>query len=144
MTKQIWLDWIEKPSDSFEPNLSPVLKTFALEGCRGELYLQRNGSDTCQRVMMLFPENTEKPCPGVVVPFYYPEAMLGMDPFTGETLPRFDGIAMMLHLVRRGYAAISADAYHLTCHASEKDRDDFSRWHDAAVSLRKSIPDGQV
>ena len=140
MTKQIWLDWLGKPSDAFEPTLSPVQKTFALPGCRGELYLQKNGADTVQRVMLLFPEKREEACPGVVVPFYYPEAMLGMDPFTGETLPRFDGIAMMLHLVRRGYAVISADAYHLTCHASEKDRDDFSRWHDAAVLLRKKHP----
>lgn len=141
MTKQIWLDWLGTPSNSFEPALSPVQKTFTLPGCRGELYLQKNGADTTQRVMLLFPEQTANPCPGVVVPFYYPEAMLGMDPFTGEALPGFAGIEMMLHLVRRGYAVASADAFHLTYHPSDKARADFSRWKDAAEALRKDHPD---
>jgi len=140
MMKQIWLDWLGKPSDVFETGLSPVQKTFTLAGCQGELYLKKNGKDTFQRVVLLFPENMEKPCPGVVVPFYYPEAMLGMDPFTGEKLPRYSGIAMMLHLAHRGYAVISADAYHLTYCVSDKDRDDFTRWRDAAEALRNEHP----
>ena len=139
-TKQDWLTALGNPEfESFRPSLSKE-KTFSLPGCVGELYLQQNGPDTFQRLMMLFPEEIESSCPAVVVPFYYPEAMLGMDPFTGELLPRFAGIEMMLHLVRRGYAVASADAFHLTYLASDKARDDFTRWRDAAAALQKDHP----
>ena len=140
MTKQIWLDWLGTPSERYTPWVSPCQKRFHLPGCVGELYEQANGTGSVQRVMMLFPEPAEGPFPAVVVPFYYPEAMLGMDPFTGEALPKFAGIGMMLHLVRRGYAVISADAYHLTYLPSVKTRDDFTRWKDAAEALRKDHP----
>ena len=142
MTKQIWKTALGTPSASyaFTPQMSPVQKTFTLDGCHGELYLQKNGPDTVQRVMMLFPESIKETCPGVVIPFYYPEAMLGMDPFTGEALPKFAGIEMMLHLAKRGYAVISADAYHLTYIPSDRARDDFRRWQEAAEALLKDHP----
>ena len=111
---------------TYSPALT-LLKTFDLPECIGELYSQTNGPGTSQRVMMLFPKRIHSPVPGVVVSFYYPEAMMGMDPFTGEKLPKFAGIEMMLHLVRRGYAVASADAYHLTYIDSERERD-HPRW----------------
>lgn len=139
-TKQDWLDRIGRPQNyGFEHTLTLKAK-FSLPGCLGELYHQANGPDTYQRVMMLFPEETAAPCPAVVVPFYYPEAMLGMDPFSGEILQKFAGIEMMLHLVRRGYAVASADAYHLTYTASKRERDDFRRWYDAAEALLTDHP----
>ena len=139
-TKQDWLDRIGRPQNySFYHTLTLKAK-FSLPGCLGELYHQANGPDTYQRVMMLFPEEAAAPCPAVVVPFYYPEAMLGMDPFSGEILQKFAGIEMMLHLVRRGYAVASADAYHLTYIDSERERDDFRSWHDAAEALLTDHP----
>jgi hypothetical protein len=47
---------------------------------------------------------------------------------------------MMRHLVRRGYAVASADAYHLTYIDSKKERGDFSRWQDAADALHRDHP----
>ncbi|MBQ7335613.1 MAG: hypothetical protein IJW92_03975, partial [Clostridia bacterium] len=42
------------------------------------------------------------PLPAVVVPFYFPDAIPGMDLESGEKLPKYGQIEMMLHLVRRG------------------------------------------
>ncbi|MBR4961060.1 MAG: acetylxylan esterase [Clostridia bacterium] len=139
-TKQDWLARIGTPENY---NFCPALQmtdTFTLPGCRGELYRQANGPDTVQRVMMLFPDTEAEKYPAVAVPFYYPEAMLGMDPFTGAPLSRFTGIEMMLHLVQRGYAVVSADAYHLTYRESDRERDDFHRWHEAAEALLRDHP----
>ena len=47
---------------------------------------------------------------------------------------------MMLHLVKRGYIAACADAYHLTYADSTKARDDFTRWRDAAGKLHADHP----
>ncbi|MBR5446485.1 MAG: prolyl oligopeptidase family serine peptidase [Clostridia bacterium] len=139
-TKQDWTDRIGTPDAYAFPRSLTLVKTFTLPGCRGELYHQANGPDTFQRVMMLFPDTGEEKYPAVAVPFYYPEAMFGMDPFTGETLPRFAGIEIMLHLVQRGYAVASADAYHLTYRKSDRERDDFRRWHEAAEALLQDHP----
>ena len=105
-----------------------------------KVLLQPNGPSSWQRVMVVYPLDISKPRPAVAVPFYYPEAMLGFDPANGQILPRFKGIEMMLHLVRRGYVVASAEAYHLTIHDSPKDRNDFSRWPDAAAALQSAHP----
>ena len=66
--------------------------------------------------------------------------MLGFELDSREALPYYAGIEMMLHLVRRGFAAISADAYHLTYRASSRDRGDFLRWKEAGSALLEDHP----
>lgn len=106
-----------------------------------EYYLQQNGPDTFQRVMMLIPKHKSSLLPAIAVPFYFPEAMLGEEPDTHIPLPRYHGVEIMLHLVKRGYITISAEAYHLT-YATELqlDRDDFNRWSESAAKLNAEHP----
>ena len=138
--KAKWLELIGQPDDyDFVPSFT-LLKKYDHPEFDGELYLQANGPGTFQRVFMVFPKKITAPVPAVAVPFYYPEAMLGFDPETGEELPSFKNIEMLLHLVRRGYAAATADSYHLTYRKSDKDRSDFSRWQDAAEALLSGHP----
>ena len=139
--KAQWLQWLGEPEQyTFAPNVQ-LLKKYDHPEFDGELYIQANGPETVQRVLMLFPKNRDSLVPGVVVPFYYPEAMLGFDPETGEELPFFAGIEMMLHLVRRGYAVVSADAYHLTyLPFAGGDKQDFKLWRDCSQALLKDHP----
>lgn len=139
-TKEQWIRAIGHPSYTFVSEPMQLLARFRHPEFDAELYSQKNGPDTAQRVMMVFPPNLTGRRPAVVVPFYFPEAMLGFEPTTGEQLPRYAGIEMLLHLARRGYIAISADAYHLTYIRSERDRSDFARWADAAEALRRDHP----
>jgi len=138
--KQQWLTEIGVPAKSGEYGSLTLLTKFDNEEFDGELYSQTNGPGTSQRVLFLFPKNLTKPAPAVLVPFYFPEAMVGFDPVTGEPLPRFGEVAMMLHLVRRGYITVSADSYHLTYIESERDRLDFKRWKDASEALMQDNP----
>ena len=101
-----------------------------------EFYRQANGPGTEQRVFLAVPRRREGRLPAVVVPFYYPEAMLGFDPDTGAPSPRFAGVTMLADLARRGFVAASADAYHLTYRVGATEpRDDFGRWKKAAEAL---------
>lgn len=136
----MWLDLIGSPADpEFEKSLV-LEKKYRLPEFDVELYTQANGKGTSQRIMIALPKDLSKPLPCVAVPFYYPEAMLGFDPETGEILEKYYPVAMMTHLVKRGYIVASADAYHLTYIRSEKNIADFSRWRDAATALRADNP----
>ena len=106
-----------------------------------DFYRQANGPGTTQRVFVAAPKGKRGKRPAVAVPFYYPEAMLGFDPATGEKLPRFTGVTMLADLARRGFVAATADAYHLTYRADAKEpRDDFGRWKKAAGALARDWP----
>ena len=138
--RDFWLQLIGEPTNySFEHTID-LVKTYDEDGYYVELYNQKNGPDTYQRVMMAFPKDAEPPLPCVVIPFYYPEAMLGYNPETREVLENYQPVAMMLHLVKRGYAVCCADAYHLTYIKSEKDIAAFSRWSDASLALMSDHP----
>ena len=105
-------------------------------------YRQANGPGTVQRVFVVVPKGRTEKLPAVAVPFYYPEAMLGFDPATGEELPKFKGVTMLSDLARRGFVAATADAYHLTYRVGAAEpRDDFKRWKKAAAVLARDWPD---
>lgn len=123
----------------FQPSFE-LLKRYDHPEFNGELYRQANGPGTFQRVLMVFPKKLSAPVPAVAVPFYFPEALLAFEPETGEPLPYYVGIEMMLHLVRRGFAAASADAFHLTYAPSTRDRRDSKRWQEAADALLHDHP----
>ena len=135
-----WQDALGAPGALCENAPATLICTYDRPKYTLELYRQPLENGTAQRVMLAIPKNVCFPAPAVLTPFYFPEAMLGYDPATEETLPCFAGIEMMVHLAERGYIAACADAYHLTCHHSEKSRDDFTRWRDAAAELYRQHP----
>lgn len=138
--KRKWLDALGAPSYNKIYGRAELIRTFSTEDFDAEWYIQENGEGKTQRVLMLFPKNLVGRAPAVAVPFYFPEALLAYDHATGEELEYYRGLEMMLHLVRRGYAVASADAYHLSYVESDKDRGDFTRWKDAARALRTDHP----
>ena len=138
--RQAWLDALGYPAVKQNNDSLALLCTYQYSDYTLELYSQPLQDGTHQRVMIALPKNVAFPAPAVVIPFYYPEAMLGFDPATGETLDNFAGIEMMVHLAKRGYITACADAYHLTYLQSDKPRDDFSRWRDAASALYRDHP----
>ncbi len=128
---------------TFERKVEPV-KTWKFADFDVESYRQANGPGTSQRVFVAVPKAQKFPGrrPGVVVPFYFPECMIGFDPETGERLPKYEKISMMADLAKRGFVTISADAYHLTyLPKSEQGRTDFGRWRKAAEALSRDWPE---
>ena len=136
--KQKWLDAMGSISYDTDYGKATLIDRFSYDDFSGELYLQKNGSGTNQRVMILFPKAAKGASPAVAVPFYFPEAMLGFNPKTDEKLENYKGIEMMLHLVKRGYVTACADSFHLTYIQSDKEIGDFTRWQDAADELLKN------
>lgn len=138
--REIWLSLIGYPTNyAFERKLI-LKKTYDYQTYYVELYVQANGPDTTQRLMMAFPKNVEGVVPCVAVPFYFPEAMLGFDPETGEPRAEHSAIAMMRHLVERGYAVATADCYHLTYIKTDDSVPSYSKWRLAALALNEEHP----
>ena len=140
LRKRAWLEALGEPSYGFKAEPLKLRKKYEYPAFTAELYEQKNGPDTVQRVMKVFPTGVKTPCPAVAVPFYFPEAMLGFEPETGEELPYYAGVELMVQLAKRGYASASADAYHLTYLQSDKERGDFSRWKDAGEAVLREHP----
>ena len=138
--KASWLEQIGQPGKYRYSQSLKLIKKFSHPEFEGEWYLQANGPGTFQRVLLICPPELSQPVPAVAVPFYFPEAMLGFEPDTDEKLPRYAGIEMMLHLVRRGFIAASADAFHLTYLMSDRERGDWERWADASCALLRDHP----
>lgn len=115
-----------------------------------EVYRQANGPGTFQRVMVAVPKKRLSRLPAVVVPFYYPEAMLGFDPKTGSlespltpthtNLSYFGEIAYMSDLAKRGYIAIGADAYYLTYATNGAPASAWEKWGHAGKRLTADYP----
>lgn len=138
--KKAWQNALGIPATSAEIHTATPICSYDKPTYTLELYTQSLEDGTSQRVMLAIPKAVAFPAPAVLTPFYYPEAMLGFDPATGENLPLFAGIEMMVHLAERGYIAACADAYHLTYCQEGKSRDDFTRWRDASAALYRDHP----
>lgn len=138
---QRWLEAMGQPSGAYTGGKAAFEKSYAYPDYTVELYVQPNGAGTTQRVMKVFPAGMKGPFPAVAVPFYFPEAMLGFEPDTGEALPRYAGVEMMVQLAKRGYACASADAYYMTYIQSDKGQGvNFASWKSAGEALRRDHP----
>ena len=136
----VWMNYLEVPQEySYESSVTHV-KQYSFEDFDAELLVQSNGPGTTQRVLKVFPKNYDGKLPAVVVPYYYPEGMIAMELESQEPILKNVEVAMMVHLAKRGFACISADAYHLTYLQSDKDRSDFTRWKDAGGAISKDWP----
>ena len=115
-----------------------------------EEYRQANGPRTWQRVQMTVPKLNARKLPAVVVPYYFPEGMLGFNPkdgsavcgpeVNGQNLVSYRGVSFMADLARRGYVAISADAYHLTYAREGAPSDLWKKWRHAGEALKRDWP----
>ena len=139
----IWSEWEKRlavPEDYIVRKKSGLIRKFEYEKFDAFLYWQNNGPGTRQRVLKVVPKNLAAPAPSVIVPFYFPEAMIGFELETGEKLPKFAPVTLMADLAEKGVITISADSYHLTYLDLELDRNDFSRWRKAGSALKEAFP----
>lgn len=126
--------------ETFEPFLR-MERFFSAPDFDGEIYFQKTEPDVEQRLLVMLPKKRSAPCPGVLMPFYYPERLAGCElaePFTPYP-PEKQLIAWGTMLVKQGYIVYAPETFHLNL-VREGDRDDFSRWGRAAEALLRRHP----
>lgn len=135
-----WLDLIGMPENySFKRKFKLIRKISHAE-FDGELYKQNNGPGTSQKTLLMFPPKKESPFPLAVLPFYYPDLIAGFDLETLKPTSRPE-IAFGLHLVRRGFAVITAESYYQTYKILDLPHYDFKRWSIVGDALEHEHPE---
>lgn len=137
---QKWFNMIGHPTNYDYKHHLQLIRKFKTYEFTGEVYEQANGPNTVQKTLLMLPKTVNKKLPAVIVPFYYPDLVAGHDLDTLESTGKAN-TALALHLVRRGYVTISAEAYHLTYRDLDLDRCDFSRWQHSAEALLHDHPE---
>lgn len=124
-----------------------LVRTYDKQDYTLEVYLQKNGPDSFQRLFVAIPKSVSAPMPCVVIPYYFPEGMLGYDPDTDEVLADYKAVSFMDDLARRGYAVASADSFHLSYIGINKEEgykpwlDKVHHWSAAAKALLADYPE---
>lgn len=121
-----------------------LVESFETPDFRAQLFRQRTGPETWQRVLLMKPLRLEARTAGVVVPFYDPDRMCGYDLRTKQRLgPERNTAFFGLHLVRQGYvvAAVEAYPFNLLTPAEQKaSKGGMGIWRDAAAKLARQEP----
>lgn len=136
----LWKNLIGKPSNYEYEKSFTLIEKFEYDNFSLEYYLQANGINekgetTYQRVLTCIPKGLKGKAPAVVLPFYYPERMLGFNP-KGEL--KDSSYPIMQELANRGYIPISAEAYYLT-YVKNVDCDK-DPWQVSGDNLNKNHP----
>jgi predicted esterase len=144
-SQQKWRQALGSPRSTFgPPGPAERVESFETPDFRAQLFRQRTGPETWQRILILKPLRLEGRTAGVVVPFYDPDRMCGYDLKTKAKLgPERNTAFFGLHLVRQGFVVAAVEAYPfnlLTPDEQKASKGGMGVWRDAAAKLARQEP----
>ena len=143
--REKWRLALGSPGSPFgQAGPAELVESFETPDFLAQLFRQRTGLETWQRVLLLKPLRLEGRTAGVVVPFYDPDRMCGYDLRTKQRLgPERNTAFFGLHLVRQGYVVAAVEAYPfnlLTPDEQKASKGGMGVWRDAADKLARQEP----
>lgn len=144
-SRQKWRQALGSPRSTFgQAGPAELVESFVTPDFRAQLFRQRTGPETWQRVLLMKPLRLDGRTAGVVVPFYDPDRMCGYDLRTKQRLgPERNTAFFGLHLVRQGYVVAAVEAYPfnlLTPAEQVASKGGMGVWRDAAAKLARQEP----
>ena len=120
-----------------------VISTFEQPDYTGTVYRQPTTPNNQQTVLLMTPRTpVAEPCPGMVIPFYDPDRMAGIDIQTQQSLPDPTTVTQFgRHLVEQGYTVICPEVYPFNTVPQPEDNSGMNWWQAAADQLRVDHPD---
>ena len=145
VSQQKWRQALGSPRSPFgQAGPAELVESFDTPDFRAQLFRQRTGPETWQRILLLKPLKLKARTAGVVVPFYDPDRMCGYDLRTKQRLGSERNTAFFgLHLVRQGYVVAAVEAYPfnlLTPEEQKAVKGGMGVWRDAATKLARQEP----
>ncbi len=129
-------------SDAFDRS-AEHLTTFDQERYTGTILLQPTTPTTRQTVLLMTPTTPiSTPCPGMVIPFYDPDRMAGIDLSTRQPLDDSESVIQFgRHLAAQGYTVACPEVYPFnTVEESPGGFLDMGHWQAAADQLQIDHP----
>ncbi len=107
----------------------------------GTVYKQPTGPESRQTVLVMEPNRVKlSPRPGMVIPFYHPDAMVGYDLQNHQPVVEDRVIQFGRHLVQQGYVVVCPEAFPYNTVQEPEDDRGFAWWEAAAAKLHIDHP----
>jgi len=129
-------------TDGFDRS-AEIVTSFEQEDYVGTVLLQPTTPTTRQTVLLMTPKApVAQPCPGMVIPFYDPDRMAGIDLRTqNPLLEEASVIQFGRHLAAQGYVVVCPEVYPFNTVVEPADNSGMNWWQAAADQLRADHPD---
>lgn len=136
-----WADVLGQPSFANCDRTPEIISRFEQPAYRATLYKQPTGPHTRQTVLLLEPKNPlPAPRPGMVIPFYEPDRMIGLDITTLQPLDATPLIQFGRHLAEQGYTVACTEAFPYNTVPEPAENKGFAWWQSGAEKLLRDNP----
>jgi hypothetical protein len=138
-----WQRVLGMPSfGGYDPTPS-LLYTFDQPAYRATVYQQPTGPSTRQTLLLMEPNRPlPAPLPGMVIPFYTPDRMVGLDISTREPLVGESPLIQFArHLAEQGYLVVCTEAFPYNTVSEPEENVGFAWWQKGAEKLLLDHPD---
>ncbi|HIA68822.1 TPA: acetylxylan esterase [Candidatus Poribacteria bacterium] len=126
--------------DSFDRTQEAV-EIFERPTYTGTIFKQATGPDTLQTLLLMEPKLvTLSPRSGIVVPFYDPDRMAGLDLKTHQPIAETSSIRFGYHLVQQGYVVVCTEAFPYNTVPEPEHNLGFAWWEQATEKLLTENP----
>lgn len=137
-----WQNTLGAPSFADYDHKATIALELDQPAYHGTLYKQPTGPETQQTVLLMTPTKPlSNPCPGMVIPFYNPDRMVGINVLTQEPLENEAPLIQFgRHLAEQGYMVVCTEAFPYNTVPEPKENVGFAWWQNGAEKLLQDNP----
>ena len=140
--KNQWQKVLGTPSFKDYDPTPKMIRTFNQPTYEGTVFKQPTSPTTNQTLLLMKPKQPlPAPRPGLVIPFYNPDRMVGLNIETQEPLPEESPLIQFgRHLAEQGYAVVCTEAFPYNTVPKPKNNVGFAWWQQGAEKLLHDNP----
>jgi predicted esterase len=137
-----WKGVLGNPSFGPYDRTPEIIRTFKTATYRGTVYKQPTSPTTQQTLLLMAPiVPLAAPSPGMVIPFYDPDRMAGIDIETQKSLEDQSPLIQFgRHLAEQGYCVVCTEAFPYNTVPEPAENTGFSWWQKGADKLLQDNP----
>ena len=139
--KNRWAQVLGLPSFANIDHAVEIIQTFDQPTYRATVLKQPTGPHTRQILLLMQPKKTiASPNPGMVIPFYNPDRMIGLNIQNQQPTEDTPLIQFGRHLVQQGYTVVCTEAFPYNTVPEPEENKGFAWWQNGAEKLLHDNP----
>ena len=138
---QRWQTVLGMPDYGAFKQTKEIIDQLEQPGYSGTIFSQATSPDTQQKLLLMEPQLVNlSPRPGMVIPFYDPDRMAGLDLKTQQPIAATPHIQFGRHLVQQGYVVVCTEAFPYNTVPVPENNVGFAWWEQATEKLLAENP----